>query len=126
MNKWIYHLVLVVLLLGSTAYASNLVVKLNKVSFELDQAEIFAANCVVDAKADKKIHSACIQANGMLQHVNEKLDRITSLNTNNASEIIENIKQLKTKIGQVNEHLTEAKIVTGDYEWTNSFVPSIK
>ena len=125
MKNLISYFVLVLLCcLGATVYANNTAVKFNKVIMQLDRAEIFAANCAMDSKADKKIHANCIQANIMLQQVKEKLDRIANQST--TDDIAENINRLKAKISKTNEHLTEAKVVTGDYEWTNSFIPSIK
>jgi hypothetical protein len=126
MNQRLVCFTLILLLLGSNTYADKLTLKLNKVSLELDKVEIFAANCATDAKTDKEIHPNCIIANGMLQQANDKLDRIAAQNGENVSEVIANIKRLRAKISRVNEHLTEAKIATGDYQWSNSYIPGMK
>lgn len=119
-------LYLVLLTTVATAASSdNLIEKLNKISMQVDKAQIFAANCVVDSQADNKLHDSCINANILLVKAHAKLERIALLNTNNIDEINDNIKQLQQKISQTNDHLTEAKIATGDYEWTDNFIPSI-
>lgn len=105
------------LLLFSAGYAgSNLIVKLNKISFQVDRAEIFAANCVIEAKESQTINPNCSKANTILQKLNRKLDRIEALNFNSSDEIALNIKQLRTKIDQVHQELTEADVATGNYK----------
>jgi hypothetical protein len=111
MNQRLVCFTLILLLLGSNTYADKLTLKLNKVSLELDKVEI---------------HPNCILANGMLQQANNKLDRIAAQNAENARDVNENIKRLRAKISRVNDHLTEAKIATGDYEWSNSYIPGMK
>ena len=68
-------------LLFSTSYATpNLVMKLNKINFQIDRAEIFAANCAVEAKESQTINFNCSQASEILKKLNRKLDQVEELN----------------------------------------------
>lgn len=107
-------------LLSGFACADNLALKLDKINMQLNRAEIFAANCMVEVQSDKKIHPNCTTANSILQQMNKKLEQIAALNNNNISEINKSIMLLRAKIAQVNDNLMQAKIITGTDDWPAS------
>ncbi|RUR06755.1 hypothetical protein [Legionella sp. km772] len=114
MKSYLSTSILSTLLLGfSTAYAApNLVLKLNKINFQIDRAEIFAANCAVESKDTPSANFNCSQASDILKKLNQKLDKVAGLNLNNDDQITQNIKQLRNKIDLVHQELTNATLAT--------------
>lgn len=54
MNKLILCFSLVLSFFSVSLYATDLSVKLNKLSKQLDRAELYAVNCDMDSQVDKK------------------------------------------------------------------------
>ena len=114
----------------SSAAAANLTVKINKIGFEVDKAEIFAVNCVLKAQESKEVDQGCIEANRLLHQLNKKLDKV-SVHVDNTDEVAKNIERLREKLTQVDNHLNVAKSITGEFPtgesyWTYSILPKIK
>ena len=112
---------------SSMAYADALVARLNKINLEADQVEIYAANCAIEASESNTINDDCTMTNDLLDNLKQKLARLIAKNIDRAEdeEVLRYVKTIDIKLDKANSHLTDAKIVTGDYQWTSSVIPAI-
>jgi tRNA nucleotidyltransferase/poly(A) polymerase len=116
-----------VFIFNINAYADSFVVKLSKLSLEVDKAEIYAANCAIDAKESKTINESCATTNDLLLSLTQRFTLLINKNPSsvNDEKTAARIKEIKATLENANNHLTEAKIVTDDYQWTSSVVPNL-
>lgn len=121
MNKILFA---VFFLLSFSVQAADVTTKINKMSMEIDKAEIFAVNCVEQAQANREIDAGCLEADELVQKLSKKLDKVSAKYSNN-NEVLKNLEGLRQQLIKIENQLTEAKNLTGNTPWTYSILPRI-
>ena len=104
--------------------ALDLNMKLNKINFQIERAKIFAANCVTEPPKPQTTNENCSQATDILQKMNQKVITLEKLNSTNNGDITDNIKQLRTKMDQLTQEITDANFMTGNTKLNSPLKPA--
>jgi hypothetical protein len=123
-SKWMFVCFFV---FSSMSYAHSLVERLNHINLEADQVEIYAANCLIEVKEGDRIVATCLMASDLVGYLNDKLSLLLATDEARVKHdaVALYVKAIRIKLVDANDHLTDAKIYTGNYRWTSSVIPAI-
>ena len=119
------------ILYGTASFASPLNEELECLNVETRKTEFWALNCIMVAQKNKVIINDCYNADRAVRSIDKQLMKLVdTLTLDPEAEgpefytAIKKIKHYRSRLRKVDNNLSLAKKISGNYNWSNTIYPS--